>query len=108
MRIAIPAGFMPMFSGNSVTIQLCSGYGPMTMAMPGMADHHDKQGEHGKQDVPCGFAGLAAPSLAGADPILLAIAIAFVIASGFLPIPPRRVALPFYLRPPLRGPPTTA
>ena len=110
MRIVVPAGYMPMFSGHSVMIELCSGYGPieMTMTMPGMANHPDKKGEHGKGEMPCGFSGLSTPSLAGADPILLATAIAFIIAAAFRPVPASRVVLPTYLRPPLRGPPITA
>ena len=110
MRMAVPAGYMPMFSGGTVTIELCSGHGPMrtAMAMPGMADHRDKKSEHGKGELPCGFSGLSTPSLAGATAILLALAIAFIIATVFLAVPPRRVALPTYLRPPLRGPPATA
>lgn len=105
----MPAGYMPMFSGNVIMIELCSGYGPvkMTMAMPGMADHHDKNSEHGKSEMPCGFSGLSTPSLAGADPLLLVLAIAYIVATVFRSAPLTRVTLPTYLRPPLRGPPTT-
>ncbi|WP_174296304.1 DUF2946 family protein [Sphingomonas bacterium] len=114
VRFAVPAGYMPIFAGNTVTIALCSGSGPMKMAMPGIAgaaDHdsgdHDT-GEHGKGEMPCGFAGLAAPFVAGADPIVLALAVAFIVATVFRVLAPRPRALPAYLRPPLRGPPATA
>lgn len=108
MRIAVPAGYMPMFSGHSITVELCSGYGPMKMAMSGMASHDGKKSEQGKSEMPCGFSGLSTQALAGADPMLLALAIAFIIATVFLSVPPVQVALPTYLRPPLRGPPTAA
>ena len=105
MRIVVPAGYMPMFSGNAVTVALCSGYGPMKMAMPDMAGHHGKESERGKGETPCGFAGLTTPSLAGADPILLGLAIAFIISTIFLAASHGPVARPIYLRPPPRGPP---
>lgn len=113
MRVAIPAGFMPVVVGTTVTIEICSGTGPMkmTMAMPGMDDHQDKHGDRHSDrhsESPCGFAGLANPSLAGADSILLAFAVAFVIATTFRMVPLRQAGLPSYLRPPLRGPPAAA
>ena len=99
VRFAVPAGYMPVFSGNTVTIALCSGAGPMKMAMPGMAgmaDHdsgnHDT-GEHGKGEVPCGFAGLAAPFVAGTDPIVLTLAVAFIVATVLRAVAPRPRAL---------------
>lgn len=110
MKILVPAGFMPVVSAGNVTIEICGGTAPapmvkaMTMAMPGMVHHSDKA-DHQGRDMPCAFSGLTAPSLAAADPVLLAIAIAFIVALVFRV----QVALPIaaraYLRPPLRGPP---
>ena len=111
MRVVVPAGYMPTFAGNAVTIALCSGYGPMKMSMPGtagMAGHQDKKSDHGKSDMPCGFTGLSMLSLAGTDPVLLALAVAFIVATTFLMVPPSPVVVPTFLRPPLRGPPTAA
>lgn len=110
MRIAVPAGYMPTFSGNSITVEICSGYGPMKMTMDilGRAGHNDKKSDQSKGEMPCAFSALAAPSLAGADPILLALAVAFIIATMLRMAPPVRVTLPSYLRPPPRGPPATA
>jgi hypothetical protein len=71
-----------------------------------MGDHHGKHDSSGKNDMPCGFAGHAPASLASADPVLLAIAIAFIIATAFRMPASRPVVRRFgYLRPPLRGPP---
>lgn len=116
VRIVVPAGYMPTFTGDTITVELCSGYGPMNMtmarhdmaAMSGMPDRQDKPSEHGKGEMPCGFSGLLAHSLAGTDPILLTLAIAFIVASGFVIVAPSTVTLPNFLRPQLRGPPTAA
>lgn len=111
MKVLVPAGYMASVSAGSITIELCSGYGPQKMAvpMPGMTHHPDQKGEHGKAEMPCAFSGLSAPSLAGADPLLLAVAIAFVIVTVFrIAVRPALPNAPFYLRPPLRGPPAHA
>ena len=107
MKVIVPAGYMPVISDGAIAIQLCSGFGPemMAMAMPGMGDHHGEIDHSGKGDMPCGFAGHAPAAIAGADPILLIAAIAFIIATLFrMPLfrPVRRIG---YLRPYLRGPP---
>lgn len=107
MRIAVPAGYMPAFAGGAITVVLCSGDAPqkMTMAMPGGAGHRD--GEHGRE-LPCGFSALSVASLAGADPVVIPAAIAFIVATTIAASRARVAARTPYLRPPLRGPPTTA
>ncbi len=47
-------------------------------------------------------------SLAGADALLLAAALAFILALGFAPATAPRPRRAVWLRPPLRGPPLTA
>lgn len=106
VKAVMPAGFMPAVSNGVVLVQLCSGQGLQTVAMtlPGETGDHDHDG-HGKADAPCAFAGLASPSLAAADALLLAVAIAFILATDFRrpsATVPRRGA---YLRPPAIGPP---
>jgi hypothetical protein len=110
MKLLVPAGYMPMLSSGSITLELCSGYEPpkMAMAMPGMPGKQGHEDKQGKMDMPCPFAGLTMPGLVGADAILLIAAISFIMALGFpaTPLPPlRRIT---HLRPPLRGPPTAA
>ncbi len=109
MRLLLPTGFMPEVSAGKITIALCTGHGPATidLAMPGSSGHHD-QGQTAKHDMPCPFASGSTHGLAGADPILLAIAIAFVMALCLRPVAVVRIADAPYLRPPLRGPPLTA
>lgn len=109
MKVVVPAGYMPVISGGSIIVELCSGAGPekMPMAMPGMADHRGKSDHSQHDDMPCGFAGHAPESMTGVDPILLVILIAFLVATAFrMPIfwPIQRVS---YLRPHLRGPPAS-
>jgi hypothetical protein len=94
MKILVPAGFMPVVSGGTVTIQICGGTMPaeipathMAKAMPGMTHHQNDKTDHQGREMPCAFSGLSAPLLAAVDTLLLAVAIAFII------------------RPPLRGPP---
>ncbi|WP_070154988.1 hypothetical protein [Sphingobium phenoxybenzoativorans] len=108
MKIAIPSGFMPTVSNGQIVVSVCSGMGPTTMVItiPGL-EHGKSDGgsQHGKTEQPCAFAGLSAPSLAAADPILLAAAILFVLALGMRPLLLTAASASPYLRPPLRGPP---
>lgn len=108
MKVLIPVGFMPMVADGQMVVRMCSSTGPMTMVMaiPGLErGKADRGGHHDKHEQPCTFAGLSAPSLAAADPIVLALAILFVLAMGVRALPAwPAAALPF-LRPPLRGPP---
>ncbi|MGE4323325.1 MAG: DUF2946 family protein [Sphingobium sp.] len=110
MKMLVPAGFMPTMSHGTILVQLCSGMGPQTVAIeiPGLGDHDDGKDQHKAADQPCFFSGLTTPGLAGADPILLAIAIAFVLAALFRV--EQRLVLwrGLYLRPPSQGPPATA
>lgn len=109
MKLLVPAGFMPVVAGGTISIEICSGTAPakMMMAMPGMAHHQDKSGHHGKE-MPCAFSGLTAPSLAAADPLLPTLAIAIIVATVFGVATPSVARAPAYLRPPLRGPPARA
>ncbi len=109
-RILIPGGFMPVARGHGVVVQMCTGAGAMTVALPvaeapGKADHGADRKSDSRGASPCAFSGLGAPSLAGADPVLLGVALLFVLAAGLRPESqpvPRAVRR---LRPPLRGPP---
>ncbi len=118
MKAVVPAGFMPMLVEGRVVIALCSGSGPVT-ALPDtghhatMAAHHGGHGtpdapQHDNKSQPCAFSGLTVPSLAGADPVVLAIAIAFVLALGLRVVAALPATRPVRLRPPLRGPPVIA
>jgi hypothetical protein len=106
-KLIVPAGFMLDGSAGRITVELCTGFGvqKVEMALPGQPDQHDRQS---KADSPCTFSALAAPALGGADPIQLAIAIAFVMAIGLRAVAIARPRSFAHLRPPLRGPPAIA
>lgn len=108
MKIVTPVGFMPTVSNGRIVVGICSGTGASTMVMtiPGLEHGKPDGGNHpGKVEQPCAFAGLSAPILAAADPMLLVAAILFVLALGIRPLLPPAPIAPPNLRPPLRGPP---
>ncbi|WP_068076332.1 hypothetical protein [Novosphingobium lentum] len=124
VRVLVPAGYMPGLVDGSVTLELCSGYGPqapLATAMPtagmdhAMMDHatmdHGAMGHGGKghhsahADTPCPFAAAALPVIGGTDAVLLAVALAYIIAMGWRPVARRKPRTAPRLRPPLRGPP---
>lgn len=107
MKVLVPAGFMPTTSGTMLIVQICSGYGAQTMAVPMPAKEDQRQGGHQGKEMPCAFSGLAAPSLAAADPVLLASAILFIMVMAVRAAMVFAAAPPAFLRPPLRGPPAT-
>jgi hypothetical protein len=109
MKVLVPAGFMPTFDHGQIIVSMCSGTGPMTMVMTVPGLEHGKPGDshHGKTEQPCAFSGLSTPSLAAADPGLLALAILFVMALALRPMVPTAIRQRPHLRPPLRGPPAT-
>lgn len=107
MKIVVPTGFMVGQSSKVLTIQLChDGLGDnltKQLVIPMKGDTNDSSGKQGKGECP--FSALSMASMSGADPALLALALAFILALAFAPI---RTALPkrsHHLRPPLRGPP---
>jgi len=117
MKALVPAGFMPAMSNGAIMVQLCTAMGVRTVAIedPGAGadgkDQHDQNDQHDQHkaaDQLCAFSSLTVPGLAGADPILLAAAIAFILAAsvraGQRPVLRRGI----HLRPPSQGPPATA
>ena len=109
LRLAVPAGFMPVLHHGQLSLTICSGYGTAAAQPAGMAsptpgvEHHD-EGKPGT-DGSCAFADLAQPVIGGADAVQLAAALLFIVAAAlfFAAVPPPRAGL--RLRPPLRGPP---
>ena len=116
MKILVPNGYMPVTGAAGITLQLCPGSAESAQAPAAMAHHmmtapasgHREHMPASKAEMPCAFAGLAAPVLAAVDAVLLAVAIAFVAAvaiRGVARSAPRAVPR---LRPPLRAPPLPA
>lgn len=114
LKVLVPTGHMIDSDHGRLAITICPGIerSSVTMRMPGvhgrMPDHGNSK-DHGKADVPCAFSGLTAPSLAGADPLLLATAISFIVRTVFRTATDTEPAgSRLHLRPPLRGPPRNA
>lgn len=112
LKAVLPSGFMIASAPDRLlTITVCSettgGMKQMQIAVP---QRHDTSGatDTAKKDGHCAFSGHAQDMLGGADAVLLAAALAFILLLGFAPI--RQVALRrlHHLRPPPCGPPLTA
>lgn len=101
MKLVVPSGFMIGDHHGRLSIEVCSGVAPTTMAMPG----HGKSRDHGKAEQPCAFAGLSAAALGAVDAVLLAGLIAFVMTAWLVAAPRPEPRARAWLRPPLRGPP---
>lgn len=111
MKILVPAGYMPGEQAKTFTVQICADaqgrHLTQQIAIPMKGDSSDSQGKHASDSV-CSFTALAMGSLSGADIVLLAVALAFILATGFTPVAPPRLERIFHIRPPLRGPPASA
>ncbi len=108
MKALVPTGFMPIIASNgTITVEICGGsqHQTVTMTIPGLAKQQDQPGKQGKTDMPCAFSGLSMQGLAAADPIALALAILFILATGLRETPQPTARQIAFLRPPLRGPP---
>lgn len=110
LKLLVPTGYMIDNDHGRLSMTICSGTGPATVAMemPGMHGNmpdHGKSKDHGKAEMPCAFSGLSAAAMGATDPIQLAGLIAFVMAMGVIGFALPRPSTPPFLRPPLRGPP---
>jgi hypothetical protein len=112
MKALVPAGFMVGTQAKTITVEICAdtvgAQLSRTIAIPFAGKSDGGSGEHGKTDLPCAFGALAMATLGGADAVLLAAALAFVLALGFAVVRIAPAATPARLRPPLRAPPVHA
>jgi hypothetical protein len=107
IKALVPAGYMlGDKAGHVLTVTICGDASGQTVTkqieVPG------EGGAHAKAEVKCVWGLLAMAALGGADVVLLAAALAFILTLGIAasrPVPPSRGA---HLRPPLRGPPAFA
>ena len=105
MKIVVPTGFMIGTDSKVLAVQICDdtqgNHAVKHLVIPMKGG--DAGGKQAKADCP--FASLSMASLTGADPTLLGLALAFILALGFAPTPHLPAKRPAHLRPPLRGPP---
>ena len=108
VRMIIPAGTMPGSGARVLAVEICADASGIKqtqiLIVPGKPAPHHANADKGT----CGFAGLATPALAGADPVLLAVALAFILAIGLALAAPSLPARFARFQPPLRGPPAFA
>jgi len=112
VKAVVPAGFMLSAGGDRfLTVTICSDASgspkQMQIAIPGKRDTGGDHSDAASKATHCAFSGLGNSALGGTDPLLLAVALAFILLIGFAPLPalPAR-DIPF-LRPQLRGPPAS-
>lgn len=107
MKALVPTGFMIGQNSKVLTVQICDdafgNHAVKQIAIPMKDGSSDSTGKQGKGDCP--FSSLSMASMTGADPALLALALAFILALGFAPTRTSHLKRVSYLRPPLRGPP---
>lgn len=110
VKALIPEGYMiAPASDRFLTVTICTDTGgmpkQMQIAIPSKNNAGEDHSKAADKAQPCAFSGLGHAALGGADQVLLAAALAFILLVGFAPLlapPARNIA---FLRPPLRGPP---
>ncbi|MEO0062347.1 MAG: hypothetical protein RLZZ08_907 [Pseudomonadota bacterium] len=112
LKAALPAGFMlSADAAHVLTVTVCSETtGAVKQMQITVPQRHDAPGKTvpAQKDGTCAFAGHGMAALGGADVLLLAAALAFILLLGLAPERVTPPARPAYLRPPLRGPPLNA
>lgn len=108
VKALVPAGFMigPMngLGAKSFTILVCADATGSVHDTKIIVPQSGKDGT-AKAQQSCPFSVLGFAALGGADVVLLAAAIAFILALGFAAAPALRVARFRHVLPPGRGPP---
>lgn len=111
-KAMVPAGYMFASSPDRVLmVTLCGdpsgAVHTAQIVIPGKAPASG-YADAASKNSPCAFAGLSDVGLGGVDPLLLALAIAFILLLGFAPLrAPAPRTLAFFI-PPSCGPPAAA
>ena len=110
MKSLVPTGYMIGQQGKALTIRICSDayadHAVKHIAIPMKEGNGGSGAKESKAECP--YSAMSMAALSGADPALLVLALAFIIALGFAPSPVHAARRALYLRPPLRGPPSRA
>jgi hypothetical protein len=111
LKVLVPGGYMlGQGAGTYITVEICADASGQHLTKDVFVPAKPGQGNsaQAKGDGPCPYSALSMAALSGADAALLALALAFILALGFLPAAPPRLARAAHVRPPLRGPPAFA
>ena len=110
MKALVPAGYMLAPQMTTLTVTICADAQGKRItheiAVPRETGHGEASAEKGGNA--CSWSSLSMASLGSAPPVLLALALAFILALGFLPAAPPVARVASWLRPPLRAPPVLA
>lgn len=107
IKALMPAGFMLSSQAHVLTVTICSDASDQALTKRIEIPASGKS-DHAKAEATCAWGLLTMAALSGADVLLLALALAFILALGLMPSRPAPPACRSYLRPPLRGPPAFA
>lgn len=110
MKVLVPAGFMPLAEGRTISVIICDGHGDQrtaTIALPGKASGGDTA-DLAKAATNCPFSVLSAATLGNTDVLLVAALLLFILSLGYLSAPARPQHRAAYLTPPSCGPPALA
>lgn len=111
MKALVPGGYMLGAQSQVLTVSICADSSgthlTRQIVVPRENGPQDTTSQHAKSG-PCAFGALGMAGLAGADPILLALALASILAIGLAPLVSPTFQARAHLRPPLRGPPLIA
>ncbi|MBB4857654.1 hypothetical protein HNO88_000965 [Novosphingobium chloroacetimidivorans] len=111
MKALVPGGFMLREESQAITIAICGdasgAHLTRQIVVPQRETPQERAAQHTKSAA-CPFSALDMAGTPGADPVLLGLALAFILAVGLAPRAVLRLPTRAYLRPPLRGPPLEA
>lgn len=108
LKAVVPMGYMVDASGATFTMRICDGQTVKTIEVAIPGKKADPDTTRAQEASHCPYTALAMGGLVGADMLLLAAALVFILLLGFAPIaPPVLRPVPF-VTPPLRGPPAYA
>jgi len=112
VKAFVPTGFMLSAGADRLlTVTICSDATgspkEMQIAIPGKKDAGGDYSDMAAKATHCAFSGLNHWALGGADPLLLAAALSFILLIGIAPLPALFLRAMVFLRPPLRGPPVS-
>lgn len=110
MKVLVPTGMMVGGQSKVLSIEICAdGMGQtLTRAIAIPMKHAGGEDAAKQTKDHCPWAGSVHAPLTGADPIQLALALAFIVVLGFAAARPLALTPRTYLQPPLRGPPALA
>ncbi len=109
MKVFLPAGYMLEAQSRVLTVLVCTDASDANHTAHVAISIHETNGRKTTSaDGTCPYSALSLASLGGIDPILLGLALGFILALAFTSSKIPRIGSTRYAWPPLRGPPLMA